>query len=187
MSENVRFTPITAHSPGIIRHLLIRSYENTLESSGGGSLPASAKWPAFDAGLFDCMDTLGNCAFITCAGDQVIGFASWEVRCVPRQGVIGHNCILPEHRWRGYGKTQIQEVLSRLRAAGAVKAVVITGDDPFFMPARRMYLACGFHETPRRACRPDMTYDAIKYELDLTAPMGQPNQAAQSDAIVSLF
>ena len=44
---------------------------------------------------------------------------------------------------------QIEEVLRRFRVWGFRKAIVTTGDDPFFQPAQRMYEACGFVEVAR--------------------------------------
>ncbi len=170
MAARVEFTPITAHKPGIIGRMLARSYEPLIADGRLSEIFPSTKWPAFDAHAFDSPDALGACMFVTCADGQPVGFASWDPRRGPACGVIGHNCVLPEQRGRGYGKLQVQEVLRRFRSWGFRAAMVTTGDDPFFLPAQRMYLACGFSETARFPHGPDYTYGTIRYELDLTVP-----------------
>jgi GNAT superfamily N-acetyltransferase len=187
MSAKVEFTPVWAHKPGTIRQLLASSYEGLIAAGRLSQIFPSGKWPAFDAEVFENPDTLGRCAFITCVDSQPVGFTSWDPRCGPAHGVIGHNCVVPEHRGKGYGKQQIQEVLRRFREAGFRKAIVITGDEPFFLPAQRMYRSCGFVEVARMFCRPDLTYGTIKYELDLTIPADEVIRPRQVDSVVPLF
>ncbi len=170
MSETIAFTPITAHKPGVIGSMLARSYEPLIADGRLGSILPSKKWPAFDRHVFECADTIGRCIFITCADGRPVGFASWDPRVGPAFGVIGHNCVLPEHRGKGFGRLQIREVLRRFREKSFHKALVTTGDDPFFLPARRMYQACGFVEVARFPQGPDHTCGTVRYELDLTVP-----------------
>ena len=92
---------------------------------------------------------MGACLFLTRLDGVLVGFASWDPRQRPRLGIVGHNCILPEFRGRGYGRTQIEEVLRRFKGMGIQTACVTTCDHPFFAPAHRMYQACGFHEVRR--------------------------------------
>ena len=80
---------------------------------------------------------------------------------------IGHNCVLPEFQRRGFGKRQVLEVLRRLQEKGVRKACVSTGEDPFFLPAQRMYLACGFREVERRKDGRDPRFGSIFYGRDL--------------------
>lgn len=72
------------------------------------------------------------CVFISILNDEPIGMASWDPRQVPEVGIIGYNCILPEYQGKGFGKTQIQEILKRLKNQGFEKALVTTGEHPFF-------------------------------------------------------
>ncbi|NTU72973.1 GNAT family N-acetyltransferase, partial [Candidatus Roizmanbacteria bacterium] len=60
---------------------------------------------------------------------------------------IGHNCILPEYRGNGYGKSQIQHALGEIKKQGFTKVIVSTNKNDDFIPAQRQYIACGFHET----------------------------------------
>jgi GNAT superfamily N-acetyltransferase len=175
MAAKVEFTPVSAHKPGVIATILARSYEPLIADGQLSAIFPSTKWPAFDGYVFDNLDTFGRSVFVTCADSQIVGFASWDPRGGPACGVIGHNCVLPEQRGRGYGRLQIQEVLRRFRSGNFRQAIVTTGDDPFFLPAQRMYQACGFVEVARFPYGPDYTYGTIRYELDLVpTPATQP-------------
>lgn len=173
MPSQIDFTPVTAHKPGTIAWMLARSYETAIADGVAAPIVPSAKWPAIDKQVFECADTIGRCVFVTCVDGRPVGFASWDPRGGPGRGVIGHNCVLPEHRGRGYGKLQIQEVLRRFREAGFQKVSVTTGDDVFFLPAQRMYLACGFVEVARYPQGPDGACGTIRYELDLGVLIGR--------------
>ena len=100
-------------------------------------------------------------------GGRVVGFGSYDLRQRPALGIVGHNCILPEFRGRGFGKEQILEILRRFRIQGIRKAKTSTGARPFFHPAQRMYIACGFQETGRVPCDADPSQDVIEYEMEL--------------------
>jgi len=65
---------------------------------------------------------------------------------MPVRGLIGWNCVVPEHQRKGIGKAQIQEILRIFRQMRICRACVTTTNDDFFIPARRMYEACGFVE-----------------------------------------
>ena len=81
---------------------------------------------------------------ITCLDGVPIGMASYDPRQIPERGIIGYNCIVPEHQGKGLGKQQIMEVLRLFRSRGARRACVTTTNDGFFVPAQRTYEACGF-------------------------------------------
>ncbi len=167
MAAKIEFTAASAHRPGTIGLILSRSYEPLIAAGCLSRIVPSEKWPAFDREVYENPDTVGRCVFVTLVDGRIVGFASWDARCGPQSGVIGHNCILPSFRGRGYGRAQIREVLRRFRVLGMHKAVVSTGDDPFFLPAQRMYEACGFVEVARFPCGPDCTCGMVTYELDL--------------------
>jgi hypothetical protein len=50
-----------------------------------------------------------------------------------------------------------------------MKASVSTGDHRFYIPAQRMYLACGFREIRRNVewIRPNPHFKMIEYEKEL--------------------
>jgi GNAT superfamily N-acetyltransferase len=159
------FMPATECQPGMVASLLLRSYADLLaEQYWEGE---KEKWFRFDREVYENPQTVGDCVFFTRLGDETVGFASFDPRGAPECAAIGHNCILPEFRRRGYGKRQILEVLSRLRTMGIRTAVVSTSEHPFFFPARRMYLSCGFQETRRYTGGPDPRYGLVVYETEL--------------------
>lgn len=64
-------------------------------------------------------------------------------------------------------KQQIQEILLRFRKMAIKVAKVSTLDHPFFIPAKRMYAACGFREVRRIPWERDPTKRMIEYEMQI--------------------
>jgi GNAT superfamily N-acetyltransferase len=119
----------------------------------------------FDKEVYDNPATVGACTFITTLDDAPVGMFSWDPRRHPT-AIIGWNCVLPQHRRLGIGKIQVRAMLVRFKKAGFKKVCVTTGDHPFFVPAQKMYLKCGFKEVARRT-EPNLPYACIDYELAL--------------------
>lgn len=163
---SVRFTAVGRHGPGVIADLLGRSYAQMLAEDPEHWGPERANWAEFDRQVFENPDTIGRCVFVTCVDGEPVGLASFDPRQKP-VGIVGHNCIVPEFRGRGLGRAQIQEVLRQLRERGFARAVVSTGQQEFFAPARRMYESCGFRETGRPAGGPNPAYELVEYELEM--------------------
>jgi GNAT superfamily N-acetyltransferase len=161
------FMPIAQHQAGIIVSLLLESYAELLSTERHYWKNERENWLQFDLEVFHNPDTVGQCVFLTSLKDEMIGFGSFDPRQCPEFGIIGHNCILPRFRGHGYGKLQILEILSRFRLAGIKRAIVSTSEHPFFLPAQRMYLSCGFLEKKRYAGGPDPRYGVIEYEMAL--------------------
>jgi GNAT superfamily N-acetyltransferase len=160
------FTPFAEHEPGLVLSLLSRSYAPYLALDPQAARTWPADWATYDREVFQHPDTVGACGFVTCIDGEPIGFASWDPRGRPI-GVIGHNCVLPAFQGRGCGTAQIRRVLDILRARGFLAARVTTGDHPFFVPAQRMYAACGFRETARGQRDPRVTLRMIDCQLSL--------------------
>ena len=159
--NTLAFTSITQHQPGTIFSLLRHSYASIWNDQ------LEEKFRKADADTFANPDTIGACTFVTCLDGQPVGFACYD----PRQGlalaVIGQNCILPEYQRQGFGRQQIAEILRRLKEREFRKVTVTTSDHPFFVPAQKMYLACGFKEARRFNQTPDSQCQTIEYHLDL--------------------
>jgi len=102
-------------------------------------------------------------AFVTCLDDTPIGFASPHLTESPALGVVGYNCIMPEFRCRGYGRMQLLEIVRRLEARGAESIEATTSLHPFFLPARRMYVACGFKESGTRPAGHSARHQLVDY------------------------
>jgi GNAT superfamily N-acetyltransferase len=128
-----------------------------------------ADWRRYDAAVHDEVETVGAAGFLTWIADEIIGFASWDPRGWPEVGQMGHHCILPGHQRQGYGRQQFEAVLSFFLDNGFRLARVATDEHSFFVPARRLYEACGFRlvrREPGTLLEGSMT--AI-YELELDA------------------
>ena len=95
--------------------------------------------------------------------DKPIGFVSWYAEGA-EVGSFGHNCIVPLHRRKGYGKGQgqmgLDELLSQVH-----RAKVTTAYHPFFLPARKTYLSCGLIEVGRSQADAYGGLELIHYEL----------------------
>ena len=140
---NLIFNEVAKYEPGIIRDLLFASYARILDDG------LQEQFLQFDRDVFENLGTVGACTFITTLGRQIIGMASYDPRQAPELGIIGHNCILPEQQGRGYGKQQILEIIRRLKLRYIKRATATTSEHPFFKPACRMYLSCGFDEVEK--------------------------------------
>ncbi|MGD0038353.1 MAG: GNAT family N-acetyltransferase [Bacteroidota bacterium] len=162
------FDSVTPKDKGIIATLMIESYEELLSTGQQFWQDQKNSWLRFDLDVFENLTTIGQCVFLTRSDNNIIGFSSFDPRRGPLLGVIGHNCILPRFRGQGFGKHQIQETLLRLQMRSIRKVIVSTSEHPFFIPAQRMYLACGFQETKRYSEIPPIGYQIIEYELALS-------------------
>jgi len=140
---------IQDQKPGIVESLLEQSYAELLASDAKLWEPERVNWKQYDLDVFNEPETIGASIFFSRMNGRLVGFASWDPRQWPRKGIIGHNCVLPEFRGRGFGKEQIREILRQFSEMGFEKAMVLTCDHPFFVPAQRMYEACGFSEIRR--------------------------------------
>jgi GNAT superfamily N-acetyltransferase len=158
----LKFEPITKYKKGLIFSLLSQSFEELWNEK------LDCKIRNFDKEVFENSDTVGACTFLTTLDGKVAGMASYDPRQWPEVGVIGYNCILPEFQGKGFGTRQIKEILRRLRQMKFKKAVVTTGDHLFFVPAQKMYLACGFKEMRKYNDGRDLRYGSVDYEIDLT-------------------
>lgn len=164
---NLALTSPFEREPGVIVGLLKRSYEELVVSDRDTWEPEIENWEWMDRDVFEHRDTVGACTFLSWAGDDLVGFFCFDPRPQPAYGVIGHNCILPEFRRRGFGSLQILETLRRFRASGIRQAKVSTTDYPFFFPAQRMYTSCGFAEIKREPWERNPRHNMIYYDIAL--------------------
>ena len=162
MATNLTFNEIVKYEHGIICDLLFASYAEILDKD------LREQFQQFDKDVFENTDTVGACTFITTLNSDIIGMASYDPRQAPELGIIGHNCILPEYQKNGYGKQQILEIIRRLRSRAVTRAVLSTSEHPFFGPARKMYLSCGFVEFETKRDHPQDLYRTIHYKMKLT-------------------
>jgi len=178
----LRFEAPRGQECGLIASLLKQSYAVLIEAEPEVWGPEVLKWERFDADVFSHPETIGAAVFLSKVGNTPVGFASYDPRGKPELGVIGHNCVLPEFRNQGVGRQQIREVLRRFRSMGIRQARVSTLDHPFFIPARHVYLGCGFREVSRHPWPTDPLRAVIEYTkpLDDHADDGVGRKAGRS-------
>ncbi len=164
---NLEFTTVLNQERGTIAALLKRAYADLVKSNPLLWEPEQAKWDQYDHDVFAQPQTIGACIFLTWLDGRIAGFGSWDPRQRPRFGIVGHNCILPEYRGKGLGKLQIREILRRFQEVAIKTAKASTNDSPFFVPAQRMYEACGFREIRRIPWHRDPGQRIIEYEKEI--------------------
>jgi GNAT superfamily N-acetyltransferase len=160
------FATLSDQQPGAIVALLRASYAQLLTLDPQWK-SEEEKWEDYNRQVFEHRETVGACIFLTRLDGHIAGFGSWDPRHRPEYGIVGYNCILPEFRGNGLGKQQIQEILRRFQMLSIKTAKVSTNDHPFFIPAQRMYVACGFREVRRIPRMGDPNRTMIEYEKDL--------------------
>ena len=160
------FIPLDGEKPGIITAILRASYADLLKLDPRWE-SEQVNWDEYDREVFAHPKTVGSCLFLTRSNGRIAGFGSWDPRQRPEYGIVGHNCILPEFRGKGLGRQQIQEILRRFQKLGIKTAKVSTNDHPFFVPAQRMYIACGFREVRRITWDRDPSRKTIEYEKEI--------------------
>jgi len=151
----LRFTSPRKHPAGTVFHLLKLAWEPLWNPKLEENIRQ------FDSEVTEHPDTVGACTFVTCLDSEPVGMGSYDPRQKPERGIIGWNCVVPEHQGKGLGKAQIQELLRIFRNRGIRKACVTTTDEEFFVPAQRTYEACGFGRIRKTKI------NNIEYELEL--------------------
>jgi GNAT superfamily N-acetyltransferase len=159
----VEFKKFGKYQEGIIFSLLSRSYEAYFQYDPKIEAVWKQAWGEYDQSVFENPEMVGASGFISSIDGCIIGFASWDPRQYPC-GIIGHNCVLPEFRGKGFGALQIKEVLRILKDSGFRKVVVTTGAHKFFQPAQKMYNACGFEELDRGFADKNSLYGTVTFE-----------------------
>jgi len=173
MNPQLRFETLDRFRPGIISDLLVRSYQELLDSTPEHWRPEAERWLEFDREAFANPGTVGACVFVTCLGEEPAGFGSFEPRD-SLSGWVGHNCIIPEYRRQGHGRRQLDHIIRLMTKRGIREIRVTTGAQSFFLPAHRMYESRGFTEVGRRPGRPDPTYQHVDYVLRVPTTGTEP-------------
>jgi GNAT superfamily N-acetyltransferase len=163
----LKFTSPGDQKPGTLAAILKTCYADLVASDPDLWGNETDEWERFDNDVYEDPASIGDCTFLSWFDDKLIGFASYDPRQWPALGIIGHNGIIPEYQKQGFGKQQIAEILRRFQKMGFKRAKVSTLDHPFFVPAQKMYLSCGFcvmRWIPWEGCQ---KYRLIEYEKDL--------------------
>ena len=159
--QKIEFNQANRFERGSIYKLLYESYAKLLEAEPDYADEYKTNWRNTDDNTFDDLDSTGN-ILISTLNDKPIGFVSWYPKAAG-EGEIGHNCIVPSHRSKGYGKQQIQKALGEFPRQTRVVQVTIA-NHPFFIPAQKTYISCGFIEVARSQTDAYGGLELIHYE-----------------------
>lgn len=162
----ITYRPAVEFKQGTIRDLLVQSYADLIKQDPEHWEKEKKKWLEFDNEIFTNPETVGRCVIVSSRDGRAAGFVSYDPRQKPL-GLIGHNCVIPEFRGHGLGRMQINEVLETLKKQGFSRVEATTSEHPFFKPARKMYLRCGFAEKEVKPGGPDPAYGLMIFEKDL--------------------
>lgn len=162
----LNYLPLSNFKEDLLYNLLSNSYKDLINNY---KIPRINNlingWKQFDNEAFN-NEKIGKHVLVSCINNKPIGFFSYDPRQKPT-GIIGHNCILPKYRKKGYGKQQINKLLKILALEGFNTIKVTTGDHPFFISAQKMYLALGFKEIKRYKDE-KIDYPVIEYKKDFS-------------------
>ena len=161
------FSPLTRQHPGLLFSLLSQTYEEYSRSDPDRREEWYKDWREYDRDVFKHPNTMARCGFVSHYGSRIVGFASWDPRQFPTTGIIGHIVILPEFQDSGFGRTQINRILNIFKDNNVKKAEVTTGDHPFYAPAQKMYVSCGFALTINKKSDHSAGLATLRYELNL--------------------
>jgi GNAT superfamily N-acetyltransferase len=164
---NLKFSSALGQKQGTIANLLKQSYAELISSEPYLWGQEKKNWEQFDRDVFEYLDTIGASVFLSWKDDHLVGLGSYDPRQKPELGIVGHNCIIPDFRRKGFGKLQIYEILDRFRSLGIQKVIATTNEHPFFYSAQRLYISCGFQEYRRYAGGPDFRHRLIDYTKNL--------------------
>ena len=165
---SLAFTAFDQRPQGTLAEILLQSYAPLLkEVSPETEAELRRSWQEFDRVAYEAVETVGRCGFLTFVDGELVGFGSWDPRAWPEMGRVGHNCVRPNWQRRGYGLSQMQEILGRFRVRGFATAEARTGEQDFFEPARRMYARCGFTPVGRTAGILGPAYGTLIYRAEL--------------------
>jgi RimJ/RimL family protein N-acetyltransferase len=140
----IQFRELKEFKRGTVYKLLCESYSELLNLLPDYSAELKSSWRAEDDNAFNLPDSIGKCILISMHNNDPIGFVSWDPRKIPEEGIIGQNCIVPSHRGKGFGKIQIRKVMEIFFSDSARLIKATTANLPFFIPAHKTYLSCGF-------------------------------------------
>lgn len=121
---------------------------------------ALPEWFGVEQGIEDCAAAVrSHEGLVSLAGDQVVGFVTWEDR-FPETTEITWAAVHPEHHRQGHGRALVVEMLRIVGGRGIRLAVVHTlssaAPDPYYERTRAFWQAAGFIPA---AERPDLWDD----------------------------
>ena len=80
----LKFTSALSQKQGTIAKLLNLSYAKLVLSEPDIWGQENENWQQFDRDVFDALDTIGKCVFLTWEDDHLVGMGSYDPRQKPK-------------------------------------------------------------------------------------------------------
>ncbi len=141
-TENMKYFEFSRFHRGILNEMLMDAYSQAQQIVDRHK----SDWQEFDNFVFNNLNFMDKCGFVSVENDEPIGFVSWDPRKLPDSMEIGHNCIIGKFKGKGYGSRQLGHALKTMAERKPSRILVKTGNTDFFMPARKMYQSAGFED-----------------------------------------
>ena len=158
----ILFNDVSVYTEGLISSLLEQGYKGISITTENDR----QDFMQFDKDVAKHPQWIGRYVFFTTMDGEPVGFVSFDPRQKPT-AIIGHNTISPEFKGKGLGEQQMLHALDEIKKQGFTKAVVSTCNNDYFIPAQKMYKACGFQETGT-FYKDGTETEMVGYKLDLT-------------------
>lgn len=165
----LEFKSLLNYPQGTIESILIEAYSFFHKCYPEFSEENLKSFKECDSFFYENPKIGENCSFVSEYEGVIAGMCCWDPRENPI-AIIGHNCILPIFRGKGFGSYQMRMAINHLKDKGFSKAKVSTGILDFFYPAQKMYESVGFKELSRdnpNTSKKLMLYNSVYYEMEL--------------------
>ena len=122
-------------------------------------------WKEYDNYFYDNLEIADKYGFITVLDGKPIGHISWDPRHKPNYVEIGHNCIITNHKGKGYGHIQLEEAIRRIKEYENLKKIIVT-TNKIFVSAQKNYESVGFIKINERENKDTpFSLNYIDYEI----------------------
>ena len=124
-------------------------------------------WKESDDFFYDNPDIADQYGLVTCLDGQPIGFVTWDPRNRPEYVEIGYNGIRERYKGRGYGKSQLEEAIRRIKTYEGLKRIIVGTNSNLI--ARKNYESVGFVLYDRKPNDTESAYtgDYLWFEIRL--------------------
>ena len=162
----IEFRKFTDFSRGIMHDILRDAYSFDERYAACWN----EDWKQADDFFFDNPEIADKYGFVTCYQDRPIGFICWDPGNRPEYVEIGHNGIRTAYKGRGFGKSQLQEAVRRIREYDGLKEIRVLTNSSLIAP--KNYESAGFvlYDRKENHDKAAFTGDYLYYRIQLRLP-----------------
>ena len=124
-------------------------------------------WHESDDFFYDNPDIADKYGLVTCVDGFPIGFVTWDPRHSPEYVEIGHNGIREKYKRQGYGHTQLEEAIRRIKEYEGLKKIIVWTNSN--LVATKNYESVGFklYDEKKNDSESKHAGDYLYYEMIL--------------------